>query len=168
MSYTATQSFFLVNKNGKVTKCIKSGDIITNSVYNNLTPQKRFKCVFNQKTKSGNVHWIRSEVESMVELYRQNSNLAWVTQQYMIQNPNTEHTSESVRATAGQLRTLDINYPTDTEWKVTALVAEIASTMYEDQFFSSKEEAVAYALESAAEDIINDLIAAWYIVPGTK
>ena len=159
MSYTATDSFFIFNKNGKVTKCYKAGDNVPAIVYNNLTQAKRDKCVFNQKTATGRVNWIQSEVESMVELYRQNSNLAWVTQQYMIQNPNTEHTAESVRATAGQLRTLDINYPADTEWKVTVLVADIASTMYEDQFFSSKEEAVAYSLEAAAEDIIKELVA---------
>ena len=158
MSYTATGSFFLLNKNGKVIKSIKIGDIISNSVYNNLTPQKQAKCVFNQKTTSGRVNWIQSEIESMVNFYRLNSNLAWVTEQYMIANPNTDHTSESVRATAGQLRTLDINYPQDTEWKVTELVAKVASEMYDDQFFSSKDEAVAYALESAANDILSGLL----------
>ena len=159
MSYTATATFYLFNKNGGVTKTFKSGDIVSNTVYNNLTQPKKDKCVFNQKTATGRVNWIKSEVVNMVELYRQNSNLAWVTQQYMIENPNTQHTAESVRATAGQLRTLDINYPADTEWKVTVLVAQVASTMYSDQFFSSKEEAVAYSLEVAADDIIKDLLA---------
>ena len=160
MSYTAQDSFFILNNNGKVTKSFKAGDIVPNAVYNKLTPQKQAKCTFNQKTATGRVNWIKTEVVDMIELYRTNSNLAWVTQQYMIQHPNTGHTAESVRATAGQLRTLDINYPADTEWKVTALVAQIASAMYEDQFFSSKAEAVAYSLEVAADKILKELVAA--------
>ena len=160
MSYTATATFHIFNKNGNVTKTYKSGDIVPNAVYNNLSQPKRDKCIFNQKTATGRVNWIKTEVVDMIELYRTNSNLAWVTQQYMIQHPNTGHTAESVRATAGQLRTLDINYPADTEWKVTVLVAEIASAMYEDQFFSSKAEAVAYSLEVAADNILKDLVAA--------
>ena len=159
MSYTATATFHVINKNGKVTKSFKTGDIVPNAVYNNLNQNKRAKCIFNQKTATGRVNWVESEVQDMVELYRANSNLQWVTQQFMMQHPNTGHTAESVRATAGQLRTLDINYPTDTEWKVTVLVAEIASAMYEDQFFSSKEEAVAYSLEVAANSILKDLLA---------
>ena len=97
MSYTAQDSFFILNKNGKVTKSFKAGDIVPNAVYNNPDPTKAGKVHFQPRLQQVVLTGSKKEVVDMVELYRINSNLAWVTQQYMIQHPNTGHTAESVR-----------------------------------------------------------------------
>ena len=50
MSYTVFDSYFKVDKRGNHT-LVKPGTIISNAVYNKLTPAKQAKCVINDTTR---------------------------------------------------------------------------------------------------------------------
>ena len=157
MKYLVTTSFFNYNKNG-IPKPVKVGTLLSRKEYGALTPQKRVKCEAVQVTQSGRVHYTKTEITDIVNLYQQNDNVYWVQDQYVAQNPDTLHTAESIRATAGQLRTMDRNYPMDTQWDVKRLVAETAQEINPERF-GDPQEMRDLAIRLRAEAIIDELVA---------
>ena len=158
MAYLATGTFHILNKNGKVTKSFKPGDTVETRYYMSLNDIKKNKCVYVNPNPEGKVRWVRSEIEQVIELYVNNPVEEWVTEQFQTLYPNQQHPEGSIQTTVRQLKTLDINFPNDTEWKVTELVAEVATEMYPERFFSSAKEAKDYLLEMKANEVLKELI----------
>jgi len=155
MKFQVQTSFFNFDSRGN-SKKISVGTILTPKEYNNLTPSKKAKCV-TFVTNNNRYDWTRSEVEQIVDLYLQNDNLHWVRDTFIEQNPNQSHTINSVYQTVAQLRTLDINFPEDTQWKVTQLTEEVATEIDPDRF-GSVEDMKALALQNQAEAILAELV----------
>ena len=157
MKYIVSTPFFNYNKNG-IPKAIKVGTILTQKEFDGLKEPKKAKCEVLQVTPAGRVRYTKEEIAGIVNLYQQNDNVYQVRDQYVAQNPDTLHTPESIRATAGQLRTMDRNYPMDTQWDVKRLVAEVAQEINSDRF-GDPQEMKALAIQLRAEAIIAELVA---------
>ena len=156
MKFQVQTSFFNFDSRGN-SKKISVGTLLTQKEYNNLTPSKKAKVTPFTSLPSGRVRYTKEEISQIVELYTQNDNVYWVRDQYMALNPNTLHTGESVRATAGQLRTMDVQHPLDTQWDVKNLVAEVAQEIEPDRF-GDPEDMKALALQLKAEAVLAELV----------
>ena len=94
------------------------------------------------------IPWLVSEITQAMELYiSEGSSLQGATDAFMKLNPNTEHTENSVFQTICQFRTLDRNYPQDTQFKVTKKLAQVAAA-YGSPFMASLEEARSLKAQS--------------------
>jgi hypothetical protein len=155
MKFQVQTSFFNFDLRGN-SKKINVGNILTQKQFNDLTPSKKEKCSV-LVTNTDRHDWTRSQVEQIVDLYLQNDNLHEVRDTFMFQNPDQPHTINSVYQTVAQLRTLDINYPEDTQWKVTQLTEEVATEIAPDRF-GSVEDMKALALQNQAEAILAELV----------
>ena len=94
------------------------------------------------------------EVTQLVKLYLQNDNLHFVRDTFIKNNPEQLHTVDSVYQTVAQLRTLDINYPEDTQWDVKNLVEQVATEIAPHRF-GNREDMKALSLQLKAEAITN-------------
>tara|TARA_B100001564_G_scaffold120123_1_gene100070 strand:- start:227 stop:703 length:477 start_codon:yes stop_codon:yes gene_type:complete len=157
MKFQVQTSFFNFDSRGN-SKKINVGTLLTQKEYNNLTQSKKDKCSMVTVLPSGRVLYTRQELTELVNLYIDNDgHIEETRDQFVLNNPNTGHSPESIRSCVGQLRTMDINYPTDTRWDVKNLVAEVAQEIEPDRF-GDPEDMKAYALQLKAEAILADLV----------
>ena len=156
MKFQVQTSFFNFDTRGN-SKKINVGTLLSQKQYKKLTPSKQAKCTPFVNPNSDRNDWKREEVKQLIELYVKNDNLHWVRDTFIANNPSQPHSEGSVYQTVAQLRTLDIQYPMDTQWKVTALTEELALEMYPNRF-GSVDEMKAYALQLKAEAIISELV----------
>ena len=156
MKFQVQEQFFTINKKGDHNPVLV-GSIIPQKVYDTLTPQKKAKCVPFVTLPSGRVRYTREEITQLVELYLQNDNLHFVRDTFISNNPDQQHSVDSVYQTVAQLRTLDINFPEDTRWDVKNLVEEVATEIAPDRF-GSVEDMKALALQNQAEAILAELV----------
>ena len=156
MKFQVQTSFFNFDKKGN-SKNIVPGTILTQKQFNDLTPAKQAKCSVVVTLPSGRVRYTREEITQLVELYLQNDNLHFVRDTFISNNPDQQHSVDSVYQTVAQLRTLDINFPEDTRWDVKNLVEEVATEIAPDRF-GSVEDMKALALQNQAEAILAELV----------
>ena len=156
MKFQVQTSFFNFDSRGN-SKKINVGTILTQKEYNNLTPSKKAKVTPFTSLPSGRVRYTKEEITQLVELYLQNDNLHFVRDTFISNNPDQQHSVDSVYQTVSQLRTMDINYPDDTRWDVKNLVEEVATEIAPDRF-GSVEDMKALALQNQAEAILAELV----------
>jgi len=122
------------DKRGNVT-VYKPGQATTKIKYNKMNPIQRdkFEVIVTNSNGSRNPY-TRDEITEIVSLYLINDNVRVVRDTFMDLNPNTLHSRDSVNALIGQLRAMDNRYPSDTEWDVKSLVAEVAHEMASERF----------------------------------
>ena len=133
MKFQVTRAFSITRNGRRVD--YKLGQRIGEAAYNRLTKtqQGRFLPARNAAAKTP---YTRQEISELVNLYLSNSNLHFVRDTFVANNPNSGHSVDSVYQTAAQLRTMDVQYPGDTEWAVKSLVAEVAIGIDSDRFSS--------------------------------
>jgi hypothetical protein len=156
MKFQVQTSFFNFDSRGN-SKKINVGTLLTQKEYNNLTPSKKNKCTQVVTLPSGRVRYTREEITQLVELYLQNDNLHFVRDTFISNNPDQQHSADSVYQTVAQLRTMDINFPDDTRWDVKNLVEEVATEIAPDRF-GTADEMKALALQNQAEAILAELV----------
>jgi hypothetical protein len=94
------------------------------------------------------INWTTPELTQCRDLYiSEGSSLQGATDAFLKLNPNTEHSENSVFQTICQYRTLDRNYPQDTQFKVTKKLAQVAAA-YGSPFMASLEEARSFKAQS--------------------
>ncbi len=79
--------------------------------------------------------YTRPELEFLVKSYIELDGDAKLARDaFMSHFVGTKHTAESVRACAGQLRSMDKTCPDDTQWTIKSLVREVAHDLYPERF----------------------------------
>ena len=79
--------------------------------------------------------YTEDELIQLVDLYlKHDGHVVKVREDFMKINPETLHTAESIRACAGQLKSMDKTAPNDKKWAVKSLVQEVALNQAPDRF----------------------------------
>lgn len=95
--------------------------------------------------------YTESELLELVYLYLENDNTVSVRDRYLTNNPDTNHTPDSVQSVAYQLRSLDVNYPDYTNWVPKCLVIDTARSVNPDRFGQNVVK------KQSAKDLLSDL-----------
>lgn len=139
---------FSVTVNGRRTE-YNVGQRISEAAYRRLSSSQQRNYFLSARSAASRNPYTRPELEFIVSSYLNNDNPYNVRAEFIEQFPNTPHTAESVRAVAGQLRSLDNNYPLDTQWDVKSLVREVAEELCPERFV----ECVESKLDALLADI---------------
>lgn len=127
---------FSVTVKGRTTR-YTLGQRIGETRYNKLPQRIQETYFLSARSACRKVPYTRPELTQIVNLYLENDDVYSVRARFCELNPNTGHTAESIRAVAGQLRSMDNNHPGDTEWAVKSLVAEVAMGIDPERFTSA-------------------------------
>ena len=117
------------------TTTYKVGQRIGQQAYNRLTTRQQQEHFLSARAAARKVPYLRSEVQQLVNLYLElNGSLETIRSAFLEANPNTQHTAESIRSAAGQLRSLDTYYPNDNNWVAKSLFREVAAATNAERF----------------------------------
>ena len=134
MKFQVIRPFSITSKGRRIE--YKLGQRIGEAAYRRLTKSQQNNYFLSARSAARKTPYTRQEITELVNLYLTNSNLHFVRDTFVANNPNSGHSVDSVYQTAAQLRTMDVQFPGDTEWAVKSLVAEVAISIDSDRFSS--------------------------------